>query len=275
MYPSQYTAIHPQTSPDKTPSIRNVQVSESRDMRRRASHSAIERRRRERINDKIAEMKTMLPTCANKVGLHKLTILEEGVDYILYLKEQVRRLSGDANRTAGSTMPEPSSYISNFVDDTLFRLDPVYDVSSACPEINIKLERSDDMCTHEPTRPQPYWQQIHSTQQQYQHHNGPEHYSNRQYRMGMLEKHSASATYTSVDSMPADDMSAAATLCSVADPSKPHSPSLQLSTRRHRGASDSASNSASSHADTTCNASPTYLLQSPHGEIMTLDSILS
>ncbi|EGF77350.1 hypothetical protein BATDEDRAFT_91690 [Batrachochytrium dendrobatidis JAM81] len=65
---------------------------ESRDRRRKATHSAIERRRRERTNDKIAQLKDMLPSCAGRSGLHKLTILEEGIQYTRMLEGQIREL---------------------------------------------------------------------------------------------------------------------------------------------------------------------------------------
>ncbi|KAK9729758.1 hypothetical protein K7432_000006 [Basidiobolus ranarum] len=64
-------------------------VSEERqekEMLRKVSHSAIERRRRERINDKIFQLKTLVPSCANQVNLHKLSILESAIDYIQELQ---------------------------------------------------------------------------------------------------------------------------------------------------------------------------------------------
>ncbi|KAK6096246.1 hypothetical protein MT418_004098 [Batrachochytrium dendrobatidis] len=79
--------------------------AESREIRRKASHSAIERRRRERINERIAEMKAMLPSCADKVGLHKLTILEESAEYIMHLKEQIRILKMGLNQSAAGKVP--------------------------------------------------------------------------------------------------------------------------------------------------------------------------
>ncbi|SAL97589.1 hypothetical protein [Absidia glauca] len=63
--------------------------ADQREKARRVSHSAIERRRRERMNDKIMQLKDIIPTCADQDNLHKLTILQSAIDYIQYLKNQV------------------------------------------------------------------------------------------------------------------------------------------------------------------------------------------
>ncbi|KAI8821333.1 uncharacterized protein EV422DRAFT_527743 [Fimicolochytrium jonesii] len=61
-----------------------------RDHRRRLSHSAVERRRRERINDKLVHLRALLPSCpAGQEPAHKLTILQGAIDYISYLESQL------------------------------------------------------------------------------------------------------------------------------------------------------------------------------------------
>ncbi|KAF9371208.1 hypothetical protein CPB97_002162 [Podila verticillata] len=59
---------------------------ETRDMMRKVSHSAIERRRRERINDKILQLKHLVPSCVDEDHLHKLSILQSTIEYIQHLK---------------------------------------------------------------------------------------------------------------------------------------------------------------------------------------------
>lgn len=59
---------------------------ETRDLMRKVSHSAIERRRRERINDKILQLKHLVPSCVDEDHLHKLSILQSTIEYIQYLK---------------------------------------------------------------------------------------------------------------------------------------------------------------------------------------------
>jgi hypothetical protein len=41
------------------------------------------------MNDKIMQLKDIIPTCADQDNLHKLTILQSAIDYIQYLKNQV------------------------------------------------------------------------------------------------------------------------------------------------------------------------------------------
>ncbi|KAG0211957.1 hypothetical protein BGX28_007039 [Mortierella sp. GBA30] len=59
---------------------------ETRDLMRKVSHSAIERRRRERINDKILQLKHLVPACVDEDHLHKLSILQSTIEYIHHLK---------------------------------------------------------------------------------------------------------------------------------------------------------------------------------------------
>ncbi|TPX70570.1 hypothetical protein SpCBS45565_g01617 [Spizellomyces sp. 'palustris'] len=60
-----------------------------KELLRKVSHSAIERRRRERINDKIMQLKGLVPSCAHQENLHKLSILQNAIDYIRLLKDQL------------------------------------------------------------------------------------------------------------------------------------------------------------------------------------------
>ncbi|KAI8328291.1 hypothetical protein BD560DRAFT_417380 [Blakeslea trispora] len=75
-----------QLSPQIQPSIPNTTTADQREQARKMSHSAIERRRRERINDKILQLKELIPSCADRHNLHKMTILQSAIDYIVYLK---------------------------------------------------------------------------------------------------------------------------------------------------------------------------------------------
>ncbi|KAF9961149.1 hypothetical protein BGZ72_004653 [Mortierella alpina] len=62
---------------------------ETREKLRKVSHSAIERRRRERINDKILQLKYLVPACVDEDHLHKLSILQSTIEYIQYLKSVI------------------------------------------------------------------------------------------------------------------------------------------------------------------------------------------
>ncbi|CAO3595559.1 unnamed protein product [Absidia cylindrospora] len=87
VYHHQHHPPHPTTST----------TADQREQARKVSHSAIERRRRERINDKIMQLKQLIPTCANQENLHKMSILQSSIDYITYLKdilEQIEKQGG-------------------------------------------------------------------------------------------------------------------------------------------------------------------------------------
>ncbi|KAG2213961.1 hypothetical protein INT47_001231 [Mucor saturninus] len=90
-----YLQMSPQTTP--TP----VTAADQREKARKVSHSAIERRRRERINDKIMQLKQLIPTCAEQDNLHKMSILQSAIDYIAYLKDVVKTLDGNDDRLKG------------------------------------------------------------------------------------------------------------------------------------------------------------------------------
>lgn len=58
--------------------------------RRRESHNAVERRRRDNINDRIAELATLLPD-RDAVKSNKGTILRKSVDHIRLLHDKLRQ----------------------------------------------------------------------------------------------------------------------------------------------------------------------------------------
>ncbi|CAG8706721.1 9271_t:CDS:1, partial [Gigaspora rosea] len=64
-------------------------TADQRELARKVSHSAIERRRRERINDKIMQLKELIPSCADQDHLNKLCILQSSIEYIEYLQDLV------------------------------------------------------------------------------------------------------------------------------------------------------------------------------------------
>ncbi|KAG0246245.1 hypothetical protein BGX31_003712 [Mortierella sp. GBA43] len=74
------------TARRRTSSNSKLIDQETRDLMRKVSHSAIERRRRERINDKILQLKHLVPACVDEDHLHKLSILQSTIEYIQHLK---------------------------------------------------------------------------------------------------------------------------------------------------------------------------------------------
>lgn len=67
----------------------------SKEQLRKQSHSAIEKKRRERINDQFSHLKNIVPNCKHTTNstIHKLTILENTIDYIRKLEEQVATMT--------------------------------------------------------------------------------------------------------------------------------------------------------------------------------------
>ncbi|KAG0362009.1 hypothetical protein BGZ54_008824 [Gamsiella multidivaricata] len=85
---SANTATSTTTTPTRRRASSNSKLvdQETRDLLRKVSHSAIERRRRERINDKILQLKHLVPACVDEDHLHKLSILQSTIEYIQHLK---------------------------------------------------------------------------------------------------------------------------------------------------------------------------------------------
>ncbi|KAI8341337.1 hypothetical protein BC941DRAFT_416555 [Chlamydoabsidia padenii] len=86
-------------------------TADQREQARKVSHSAIERRRRERINDKIMQLKQIIPNCADQENLHKMSILQSAIDYIIYLKKQVEEdtTTTSTTTTVSSTVTETTT----------------------------------------------------------------------------------------------------------------------------------------------------------------------
>ncbi|ORZ07598.1 hypothetical protein BCR42DRAFT_425839 [Absidia repens] len=91
IHPSTFAQHYsPQTSATTT-------TADQREQARKVSHSAIERRRRERINDKIMQLKQLIPTCADQENLHKMSVLQSAIEYITYLKQILEKDNDDDN----------------------------------------------------------------------------------------------------------------------------------------------------------------------------------
>ncbi|RCI02476.1 hypothetical protein CU098_010134 [Rhizopus stolonifer] len=98
--PAYYVPVHPVSlSPTsniqpilpKSPTCLVPSTADQREQARKLSHSAIERRRREKINDKILQLKELIPSCADRDHLHKMTVLQSAIEYIDYLKNIVKQ----------------------------------------------------------------------------------------------------------------------------------------------------------------------------------------
>jgi len=99
----------------RTSSSTKVVDQETREMMRKVSHSAIERRRRERINDKILQLKHLVPACVDEDHLHKLSILQSTIEYIQYLKSVVPESVANA-KFPKATNSNPNNKTTDMLD---------------------------------------------------------------------------------------------------------------------------------------------------------------
>ncbi|KAI8325833.1 hypothetical protein GQ54DRAFT_178270 [Martensiomyces pterosporus] len=78
-----------------------IMNAEERERKRRISHSAMERRRRERTNTIINELKNLIPWLRNEARLQKLEVLEQCVCYIKELQSSSAGLGGSSGSSNG------------------------------------------------------------------------------------------------------------------------------------------------------------------------------
>ncbi|QUC18136.1 uncharacterized protein UV8b_02377 [Ustilaginoidea virens] len=81
---------------------------------RKTAHSLIERRRRSKMNEEFAVLKSMIPACTGE--MHKLAILQASIDYVRYLEDCIAKLKaqhGDhqnRDRAGQSFLPRVRAY---------------------------------------------------------------------------------------------------------------------------------------------------------------------
>ena len=84
---------------------------------RKTAHSIIERRRRSKMNEEFDTLKEMIPACQGQ-AMHKLAILQSGIDYVRYLEQCVADLQAGgldaesanallASSTLAAAAPQP------------------------------------------------------------------------------------------------------------------------------------------------------------------------
>ncbi|KAJ2863057.1 hypothetical protein GGH94_003846 [Coemansia aciculifera] len=91
---------------------RSVYTAEEKEMRRKISHSAIEKRRRERTNNVLKDLQVMVPWLSKSNKVQKLEILEAAAQYIKDLRSGAPT-TFDRSRVASSV----SSQIDDDDDD--------------------------------------------------------------------------------------------------------------------------------------------------------------
>ncbi|KAL2122716.1 hypothetical protein VTJ04DRAFT_3171 [Mycothermus thermophilus] len=81
---------------------------------RKTAHSLIERRRRSKMNEEFAVLKSMIPACTGE--MHKLAILQASIEYIKYLEDCVEKLK--AQCAAGAVAEKVDTDVSGHATTT-------------------------------------------------------------------------------------------------------------------------------------------------------------
>ncbi|RYO77146.1 hypothetical protein DL766_007915 [Monosporascus sp. MC13-8B] len=84
-----------------------------RKIARKTAHSLIERRRRSKMNEEFAVLKSLVPSCTGE--MHKLAILQASIDYVRYLEDCISKLK--SRRDAETPTATPAKF-RPFVPDT-------------------------------------------------------------------------------------------------------------------------------------------------------------
>jgi Helix-loop-helix DNA-binding domain len=81
-------------------------VSGGKRAARKTAHSVIEKRRRSKMNEEFETMKEMIPACKGQT-MHKLAILQAGIEYLRYLEQCVAELKISNSRSTPLLRPGP------------------------------------------------------------------------------------------------------------------------------------------------------------------------
>ncbi|MCJ1448116.1 MAG: hypothetical protein MMC23_008629 [Stictis urceolatum] len=89
------------------PGSKSTTAATSKKTARKTAHSVIERRRRSKMNEEFDTMKEMIPACQGQ-SMHKLAILQAGIDYLRYLERCVADLKAVNRGLPASGLPTQS-----------------------------------------------------------------------------------------------------------------------------------------------------------------------
>ena len=97
--------------PAKTPATGSKRKQPSatsaagRKIARKTAHSIIERRRRSKMNEEFGVLKDMIPACEG-VEMHKLAILQAGIEYVRYLEDCIKQLKTEKEQDRNQQVEE-------------------------------------------------------------------------------------------------------------------------------------------------------------------------
>lgn len=132
------------SSSGKTDSPKRKQPSATsaagRKMARKTAHSIIERRRRSKMNEEFGVLKDMIPACKG-VEMHKLAILQAGIEYVKYLQGCVDKLQ-EERRGAPLSLPAQILRRQEMEEDEDSEEDDDMDETSAFRKTSMELPQT-------------------------------------------------------------------------------------------------------------------------------------
>ncbi|KAL2127357.1 hypothetical protein VTI74DRAFT_10870 [Chaetomium olivicolor] len=103
-----------------------------RKIARKTAHSLIERRRRSKMNEEFAVLKSLIPACTGE--MHKLAILQASIEYVRYLEDCITKLKAQVG--PDSKQPDAPSPHSGLPSPSIGEPYPRYPSTTTAPNAN-------------------------------------------------------------------------------------------------------------------------------------------
>jgi len=103
---SKTSASHGSTATNSKRKQPSATSAAGRKIARKTAHSIIERRRRSKMNEEFGVLKDMIPACEG-VEMHKLAILQAGIEYVKYLEGCVAQLKAENEKQGQVSDQDP------------------------------------------------------------------------------------------------------------------------------------------------------------------------
>jgi hypothetical protein len=155
---SKTSASHSSTATNSKRKQPSATSAAGRKIARKTAHSIIERRRRSKMNEEFGVLKDMIPACEG-VEMHKLAILQAGIEYVKYLEGCVAQLKAENQKQgeAGEQAPD--------VRHKSYEHSRKHDVLDQEENDESDEDDDDDMDDDEPVREHPSKMQINYSSQ--------------------------------------------------------------------------------------------------------------
>ncbi|KAF4122484.1 Helix-loop-helix DNA-binding domain [Geosmithia morbida] len=160
---AQGQAVDNQQGKKKQPSSTSAA---GRKIARKTAHSLIERRRRNKMNEEFALLKSMIPACTGE--MHKLAILQASIEYVRYLEDCVTQLKDQHESVNGrAQLPSIREFHPTFRDDDETVADADMDDSEAVSPTFTAQSNRKTLARHPSTSPALHAMGAHGRQNSY------------------------------------------------------------------------------------------------------------